>query len=66
MSKYGLSRKQGRDVVVVNATFGLLALLSVFLRLWSRKIKQIAIYWDDYLIIASMVRLPKGKPCGCC
>ena len=42
--------------VVVSVTT--LSLVAVGLRLWSRKLKQQALWWDDWMILFSMVRIP--------
>ena len=42
--------------VVTSVT--VLAFVSVVLRIWSRHIKAQKLWWDDWMIIFSMVRLP--------
>lgn len=47
---------QGPAVVGVSIAVGLLALASVGLRLWARRMKRVALGIEDYLIIVCVVR----------
>lgn len=51
----GLNTHHGRNTVIVTAVLGFLALFSVFLRIWSRKMRRLSLAVDDYLVMGAMV-----------
>lgn len=55
MSKYGLSSKHGREIVVVLVVFAAIATLSLVFRLWSKSIKKVPFQPEDAFIVASVV-----------
>ena len=44
------------QVVGVTTFLGLLALLAIALRFCARRLKKVGLGWDDYTIVAAMVR----------
>lgn len=55
MGNYGLQAEKGRTIVVVMTVFAIMALLSVALRLQSRRMMKIGLALDDYVMIAALV-----------
>ena len=53
--EYDLSVPLARDPLIVIAVFAFIAILSTGLRLESRRIRQIPLARDDYLIVAALV-----------
>lgn len=51
----GLNTHHGRNTVIVTAVLGFLALFSVFLRIWSRKMRRLSLAVDDYLVMGAMI-----------
>ena len=49
-------RPGGVAIVVICIVFIIPATLAVILRVWARRIKQVHLVWNDYLIIAALVR----------
>lgn len=62
MGDYGLKAKPGRDIVIVIIVFAIISVISVILRIYSRRILNISLAFDDYLIVVAMVR-PYTLPC---
>jgi hypothetical protein len=55
MGDYGLKAKPGRDIVIVIIVFAILSVLSVILRIQSRRMLDLNLAFDDYLIMVAMV-----------
>ena len=48
----------GVALLALCSIFELLAITAVGLRLWSRKIKKVGLFVNDYAILVALVRLP--------
>lgn len=55
MGDYGLKAKPGRDIVIVIIVFAIISVLSVVLRIQSRRMPNLSLAFDDYIIIVAMV-----------
>lgn len=56
MGNYGLKAKDGRDIVIPMLVFGVLALISMVLRIVGRRMRNISLGIDDYCMIFATVR----------
>ncbi|PYH91302.1 hypothetical protein BO71DRAFT_401471 [Aspergillus ellipticus CBS 707.79] len=54
MTNYGLNAKEGRDTVIVTIVVGAVAVLSVVLRVMSRKMRHLDLALEDYVIMLAM------------
>ncbi|PWY89217.1 hypothetical protein BO70DRAFT_163137 [Aspergillus heteromorphus CBS 117.55] len=54
MANYELNAKEGRNVVIVVSVLGAVAVLSVVLRIVSRKKKHLRLALDDYLMVLAL------------
>ncbi|KAL4888788.1 hypothetical protein BDV59DRAFT_210917 [Aspergillus ambiguus] len=52
--KYGLRARNGRDIVIVIIVLGVLAITSVALRVVSRRIRNVSLGLDDYLMLTAI------------
>ncbi|KAL4937822.1 hypothetical protein BDV06DRAFT_202191 [Aspergillus oleicola] len=52
--KYGLRAKDGRDLVIVTIALGVVAIATVVLRVVSRRIRQVSLGLDDYLMLVAI------------
>ena len=50
------------EIISIVAVFSSLSLLTLTLRLISRRIKRVRLDWDDYLVVASWVCISTGPP----
>lgn len=55
MSKYSFSSRSGRNAAVPCIGFGVLATLSVIMRLWSRRLTHVGWHLEEYLMIAALI-----------
>ena len=49
-------RPGGVKIVIICIVFIIPASLAVILRVWARRIQRVHLVWNDYLIIAALVR----------
>lgn len=64
MGDYGLKAKPGRDIVIVIIVFAIVSVLSVILRIQSRRMLNLSLAFDDYLIMVAMVRQTLMPSCA--
>jgi hypothetical protein len=55
MGEYGLRAEDGRAIVVIMAVLGVVSIASVALRIVSRRMRDLSLGLDDYLIMLAMV-----------
>lgn len=53
--KYGFSSPLGRNAAIPCIVFGVLATISVVMRLWSRQLTHVGWHLEDYLMVAAMI-----------
>ncbi|KFZ07714.1 hypothetical protein V502_09820 [Pseudogymnoascus sp. VKM F-4520 (FW-2644)] len=54
MGQYGLRAEDGRAIVVIMAVIGVVSIVSVALRIVSRRMRDLSLGLDDYLIMLAM------------
>lgn len=57
MGDYGLQARHGRDIVIIIIAFAIIATSSVVLRVQSRRMLDIKLALDDYLIVVALVSI---------
>lgn len=55
MGEYGLRAKDGRDIVIVMIVLGVVSITSVVLRVISRRMRDLRLGLEDYMMIVAMV-----------
>lgn len=48
---------RGPEILAVNVVLFVICALAVVLRVYSRRIAKVKLWWDDWIIIADLVRL---------
>ena len=54
----------GKRAIIIEAVTLALAILSLSLRLWARKINKRSLCLNDYLIVLALVDIHSGRPSG--
>lgn len=55
MGQYGLRAEDGKAVVVIMVVLGAVSIASVALRVVSRRMRDLSLGLDDYLVMVAMV-----------
>ena len=55
MGQYGLRAEDGRTIVVIMVVIGVVSIVPVALRIVSRRMRDLSLGLDDYLIMVAMV-----------
>jgi len=55
-----LNAPQGPKIIAVSAVLIAISTIAVILRFMSRMVSKAGLWWDDWLIVAAMVRYARG------
>lgn len=55
-----LNANQGPKIIAVSAVLIAISTIAVILRFMSRMVSKAGLWWDDWLIVAAMVRYARG------